>query len=426
MAAASLRIYSLLGETAPIEVDVERLRRTVDKLARGGALTDRELRLCCTGATTPVLDGSDSRSIVDSDDLTARLDRAITTSGERDRVRRRIAFAIAHSALLPHTRPSGVAGANVDRLVHHLLAYVEAAPSGETAIRSPELLKQVRDLFATGSTRQFWPYILAEDASAVEPLRRLRVPDASWLWRQIAIDAITESTSWTDHEFVASIDRSLGAVRGNELVLDKALGIVVKRLATASGRPEHALVRDLAVARWGSPLRPEHHPIWNRWTNDAGRRMVAGWLAREAIVTFFERLGGSGSDPRRARFWGRYAEAVDELWIFVGSQSRLRNSEDVTGLRAALGPTVRTLADDTINAFVLVLGGYSFVEFDTVGHALYIYANDDLPFPLATGVPTTHDMRIQSSATDRITHQGGWEARARDRVGDLTGTWVRF
>lgn len=424
MAAASLRIQALLGGTSPQEVDSDKLARAFGKLVAGGRLSNLDLQLCCAGATTHVTLAEGQLRIVDDASATQRLLDLVMQRSADNRLVRRYAFGMAHALLLPSDRLAGGPRDNAARLASHVVSYAVSADSLAGDSQNAELLVQVRDVFQSGATRQFWPWVLKGDATVLAPVQRLQTPAASWLWRSILIDAITDGASRGDRDFTACIDHSIDALVQHELVLDEGLGQLLTRVAKTTSRAEHERLRDLAVERWGSPIKSERRPYWYRWTNEEARRMVAGWLTRGAIASFFGGLGSAGSDHRRTTFWGRYAELVDDLWIFVGRHSRGVNAEQVKKLRNVLGSSVRALDDDVVNAFVLIMGNYAFVEFDTVGNALYVYHTTDLPFALDRGQPTTFGMKDQAAAVDRITHQGAWENRARERVGNLTGHWV--
>jgi hypothetical protein len=319
----------------------------------------------------------------------------------------------------------GRAAANATRLAEFVLSYARLAQESVRDGRNPELLAELAPIFGgERSTRQFWPFVLDGDVSAVGPLQRLGVPTTSWLWRRIVVDALTECASWRDAEFAARIDRLLAALQEQRLVLDEGLGIILGRLAKIPSADEHIPLRDLAVERWGSPLIPAKRPFWYHHTTEAARRMVAGWMARRLIASFFGSMAGEHADPRRTAFWGRYAEHIDEFWVFLSTESRATGGEALRDMRRALAGSVRSMDDEHTNAFVMMIGQYAFVEFSTTGNALYVYPRDGLPFELARVRPAVTALKERSMTSEYLWHSGRWEERARDKVGNLTGQWV--
>jgi hypothetical protein len=416
MADAAEKVAALLADAAPRPVDLERLVVAIDRLSRSEALRDSDLRLCCAGATTSVSIGEREIRIVDDEELTQRL---VAQASQRRISRgawRRCAFGMTHAVLLPTERPA----ANADRLTAFVTDFVASAAASDR-----ELLGDVIDVLSEGATRRFWPYILDGDRTSITPVLRLGVPPTSWVWRQILQDAIGEWASWTNRStLIACVDSLVAAAVEQPLVTDRALGWILNRLATLRGLDEQARLCELVVERWGSPLVPERRQRWQQCCSEAARRMVAGWLTRRVIASFFGVLAGGDADPRRTEFWSRYADRIDELWLYLNERTRLTASAPLRDLRSVLGRSVRPLADDHTNAFAMMIGGCAFVEFSATGNALYVYDHERLPFRLDRSRLTVPELKERDATLDYLTHQGRWEERAREIVGNLTGQWV--
>jgi hypothetical protein len=287
------------------------------------------------------------------------------------------------------------------------------------------LLSDVQELFADASTRRFWPWVLQGDGSAVAPLRRLGVADSSWVWRQIVLDAIGEWSTWTDKDrLVGHVGTLLSALESHELIVDSGCGAILDRLARERPVDEQGALREIVVQRWGSPLLPENGPKWERWCGEPARRLVSGWLTQRVIATFFGVLAGGQADQRRTTFWSRYADRIDELWVYLCEETRSRGGEPLREMRRVLGRAVLAVDDDNTNVFVMMIGDYAFVEFSTTGNALYVYSRETLPFKLERGRQRVPAFRDRAVSVVRLTHQGGWEDRARTMIGDLTANWV--
>ena len=420
MAEAAEWIAALFADAVPQEIDIERLTKVVRALGRGEELGVSDLRLCCTGATTAVILDRQPFRVVDDDTLTSRLLIQAARHKSSPRVWRRCAFGLAHAYLLPDERPDGPARTNLGRLAKYVTDY---ARNGATDTRA--LLVELQDVFAEGSTRRFWPAVLDNNVSVLMPLERLGTPSTSWIWRQIVVDAIDEWATWENRtKTLLHVDAILVALRLQPLLLDRGMGMMLRRLARLRGVPDQPELREETVTRWHSPLVAKNHPTWMRWADDASRRLVVSWLTRRVLESFFGSMAGGSADPRRAAFWRQYANHIDELWVFLGEETRLRRGPELVELRRALGPTVKRMEDPVTNAFVMFIGDCAYVEFSTTGHALYAYERDRLPFRLERAVaPRTSDFRDKARSIDWLTHQGAWEERFRASVGEHTGAW---
>jgi hypothetical protein len=72
----------------------------------------------------------------------------------------------------------------------------------------------------------------------------------------------------------------------------------------------------------------------------------------------------------------------------------------------------------------MMIGDYAFVEFSVTGNALYVYDRERLPFSLTRSWPRVWQLKDKAVVAGYLTHQGGWEDRARTLVGELTGHWA--
>src|SRR3954454_15865192 len=123
MARVADRIAALFDGAVPEPVDPERLAEAVARLTRDDDLTAAEIRLCCAGATTPVVIDATSRAIVDSGALTERLLGLAEAAAGQLRMWRRCAFGLAHALLLPVRPPQDAAAANSRRLWDFVVPY---------------------------------------------------------------------------------------------------------------------------------------------------------------------------------------------------------------------------------------------------------------------------------------------------------------
>lgn len=71
-------------------------------------------------------------------------------------------------------------------------------------------------------------------------------------------------------------------------------------------------------------------------------------------------------------------------------------------------------SDNSINAFIIRIKDYWFVEFSKTGSACYIYDDKNKPFVVKPKLKYKDELKVLSIAKSRIRHQGDWENKARD------------
>jgi hypothetical protein len=425
MAEAASRVEALMSGATPETVDLEVLARAIATLAAGAELSTRELRMAAVGATTPVEVAGRQIRIVDEQSLTSRLLDEIWRRQGEERTFRRCAFGLTHAYYLPEERPDQPAAGNWANLGLFARTYVQRV---RAAGKSEAHVGAIGEVFESldGSTHQFWPYVLEREVSAVAALHRLGAAETSWVWRQMVRDSISDCREWSDEVFLSRLEAMMAALTGHEVILDEGLGLLLQRYASVANAPEHEALRDLCVKRWKSPLIEANRQTWLRFAGAEGLRLAAGWLGRSVIRAFFEAVSTRHSDERRTRFWARYAESIEEFWVYLSEEVTFQRPPAIQELRSLLGnERVRRVDHEHTSVFMMVMGEYAFVEFSDVGNALYIYERESLPFTLRGPGLKLPSFRDRQRATARLTHQGGWEPRARNLISDLTGVWIR-
>lgn len=423
MRAVSSSVAELLDARAPETVDVARLTRAVRRLQDNEHLPYAEVVICCLGAGVQVeIDGA-VLTIIDNTTLTMLLTNALALFAEDSRRTPRLAFAVTHALTSLTEEPVGPRRANLLELAAFA---VEASrvPSGEQrSRRSVEQLAAVEPLLRSLSVGPYLPYVTNLDDGAVSPLIRLGVPPASWVWKAVVTGGLRTASLDGDGQYLRRTSEYVELAQRHPSALDAALGLILNRLAKARSTPDQPKLRELVVARWGDPRQRAAIPDWERWAAPEARRLVASWMTRLVIDGFFESLSGPGGDPARAAFWGRYAMAIDELWVYTSVDARRSRGPVVAELRANLGGNVQRMRHPTANAFAMRIGEYVFLEFSEKGNALFIYRANAIPFDLNESDLRPADMRDQDLASGRIVHGGHWQDKATDGIGTRTGVW---
>lgn len=420
MARAAAEVEAMLGGAAPQRVDEQRIAAAIERLTDGERLSFGDLVACTVGATVPVPLAGVPVRIVDSTPLTLMLRDQLGRFEGDPRRGRRLAFAVAHAVLSPASPPVGTAKENLVRLGTFLPALL-GEHDGET-MRSLHLLREIEPTVTELSLDAYVGYVTSDD-DAMLPLIRAGAPSASWVWPEVVQRGLRTAAAQTDEVYSRQVDRYLEVVQRHEHAVDLGLGLMLERMARSARRPEHTGVRQLATGRWGDPRPRQNHPGWTTWTTEAARKMVVAWSTRRIIERFFRSLAGIDGDGARADFWDRYAESIDDLWIYTSEDTRRNRRDVVVELRKVLEGNVHPMKHSTVNAFAMQIGGHVFVEFSEIGNALYVYRRESLPFDVNESYLRPTDLRDVQLADIRLTHQGHWQERAVDLVGSRTGVW---
>ncbi|MDR3089163.1 MAG: hypothetical protein LBU39_05025 [Desulfobulbaceae bacterium] len=255
--------------------------------------------------------------------------------------------------------------------------------------------------------------------SVLKPLReQLQVSALSWFYRQLVLGQIQVAVDKPDNEFVALLPKMLDLLlETNKLLRDRGFIQLLQRYAQIPSAPLHQELRDKAVAWWGNPWLPSTATRWGGVTKEA-REMVADWLKREFIESFFQKLAQDGvGDTRRAKFWLDYVKSMGDIRfaLAAGWRDKARNDRDLrtllekmTGLTPGLTATNREAS-----AFIMNLGRLVLVEFGQSGNAMYAYSSGYEPFdvkePLSLGVNADNSLKNKTRNVFKFLHNDGLE-----------------
>lgn len=281
---------------------------------------------------------------------------------------------------------------------------------------------------ATGNTQLFGenpcePYVdalLRGDNSAIDHLcDQLGIAHTSWFLRELILAQVHGATKLGNAQFVGLMPRLLDLLRGNEVLRDRGMVLVLDRYAKVPGQQLNQGLRDSSVLWWGNPWLPSNETRWGGVAEPA-RSMVSDWLKLEFIETFFTKLAEDGmGDRRRMDFWKRYVKSIDSIQFALGSFARTSRERDFVMLRKKMAGLICELdASGANNAFVMTMGKLIVVEFSGMGNALYGYdAQSHIPFdttkPLRLGVDLPNSLKHKKERILWLSHQDGihgWDA----------------
>jgi hypothetical protein len=276
-----------------------------------------------------------------------------------------------------------------------------------------------RQLFAESPCEPYVAALLSGDSSAIDHLcEQLGIAHTSWFLRELVLAQVHGATKLGNAQFVALMPRLVELLRGNEILRDRGMVMVLDRYVKVPGQHLNQGLRDSAVLWWGNPWLPSNETRWGGVTETA-RTMVADWLKLEFIETFFTKLAEDGlGDPRRMDFWKRYVKSIDNIQFALGSFARMSRERDFVLLRKKMAGLICELdASGANNAFLMTMGNLIVVEFSGMGNALYGYdARKSIPYdttaPLKLRVDAPNSLK-QSQHIIKMSHQDGihgWEA----------------
>lgn len=167
----------------------------------------------------------------------------------------------------------------------------------------------------------------------------------------------------------------------SELLMRRAIALLVSRYTRCVSKPEHPALRDAAVAIIGNPWLKR--TAWDAWVkrassqpDDEAREMINGWLKRRLITDFFAVLSEDGQvDQRRLKYWLRFETVIEDIWLVLGPDAMWNNSEPYKELRKRSVGRLQRLENagpSNNNAFIMRIGDWLIVEFGVTGNALRV------------------------------------------------------
>lgn len=179
--------------------------------------------------------------------------------------------------------------------------------------------------------------------------------------------------------------------------------MLVGRYARCAVRPEHAALRDAAVAAIGNPWLKRS--AWDAAVksddgqpDNAAREMVKGWFTRRLIADFFS-ASDDPADQRRQHYWSRFEPVIEDIWLALGADAYGSSAAQNTELRARATGRLLRLENQGLsnsNALILKVGSLLVVEFSGVEHACYIYQAAAQPFSLAAAAINLQQLKVKA------------------------------
>lgn len=354
----------------------------------GELLGFREIKYICFGISSEY--GMPRSRVIEQEGLFSKLLAHVEALAEEPRKFRR-----CYQGLLKgYLRYPGLQTANPvgrknwlalrDFLARHCPSLKRHKPLVEWA----QALYEHRNLLADNPCQPYGKALLAGDASAVEELKnRLGIDDDTWVMKELILAQVYAAAALKpDEEFVPHVTRLVQLLENHPLLVTKGLSALIQRYAQCQERPEHPLLREVALREWKSPWLEANKALWHAHIGEQATEMMSLWLKKRSIQDFFELLQADGqADRQRMEFWLKYAEAMDEIWLALGQHSLYNNQRDYIRIRRQMEGRCMALEGGNYNqdnAFLVKIGGYVFIEFGKQNNACHVFHAHNLPFKL--------------------------------------------
>lgn len=287
-------------------------------------------------------------------------------------------------------------------LGRRLSSWLPVLEGNEFAQRWINTLRDHKNLLENDPCRRYGIALLRGDSEEYDVVcERLDLNEETWIPKMAVLGQMEMAANLADVEFKQKLNHLLALLCRYQIIKDQGLAALLTRYAKCvTHPPEHKGLFEMSVSLWGTPWMERNRAGWDARVKEPVRVMVTGWMKRRAIKDFFELLSGDGTtDPRRLKFWLRYADSIDDMGMAfaLGRYAWKSNITDYVQFRRDNQGRCMKLegAASGNNAFLMKIGDYIFVEFGENGNALYIYESNNMQISFAA-------QRIELSAIKQI------------------------
>jgi hypothetical protein len=286
----------------------------------------------------------------------------------------------------------------------------------------PRVLSDHSNLLTDRPCDRYGVMMLSGEAGVLDRLRDdLRIPQESWFWRETVLARVRAACDVPKGRFAELLSELLQMVEKYPLLINEALKLLLTRYYTEDPSTPHEDLRDFATAHWGTPNIFAQSQKWAQ-VDPAIKEMVLSWIVRADLQDFFEVLQEDRTaDRRRFAFWLRYHRQISYVRIALGADAYHSTHPDFVDLRRNKKERIckYTAPQSKINAIIMKIGAYFFVEFSHTGNAAYGYGETQFPANASAGHMHESDLKWRARATFWQSHNGTWEEKFADRLADL-------
>ena len=211
-----------------------------------------------------------------------------------------------------------------------------------------------------------------------------------------------------DREIVADVV-DFAIEHKNDKVNRDIFSKLIEQLGIEAPEDLRQPVQSYALQKWQDPRITGGDVHW-RGISDGARQIFTRWITKEDLRFFFDVVAKACNDPKfayRKAFWLAYLEHISFCWPMLRKNAEYLFRHDPQDLQYYLDrrPAELKGGNKDQHAFIIQMGGYTFVEFSTAG-ACYVYPNAGLPFEVGDSEYHMGDLRFQQRAVRRVIHNG--------------------
>lgn len=334
------------------------------------------------------------------------------------------------------TTEAGMAGfTKLRRLLNRTWPSIDKQSGQLTVPDWVRILREESQLLSDSPVEKYARDYLAGNTDHIKALtENLGIPANSWFWQELVLGAVKHATQGNDEQFRSQILMLIELVKPVPVYRDKAIAEILNRYYKCSSRTVHPELRDFVIhaSVWKNP-KLKAAGIATAWNQvpEAVWRMVMGWVNERNLRDFFDILAARRhADHGRLKFWSRYMNQISWTRLVFGSETIWQKNHNA-GIKALLESEEGTYAtlqgapDKELDAFLMQIGEYIFVEFSKTGNGAYAYRASDLAFNLHadTYAGSTSDLKCgyyrNGRGVAKIIHTPGWEERTAIELGKL-------
>ena len=368
--------------------------------------TYRSIKYVCFGISTPY--GGSTSALVIEDNLLFPflLEEVVRLEDEPRKFRR------CYQGLLKgYLRYSG----NDEKKLGHknwlalrgfLDRYLLSLKKQKPLIEWVQSLYKHRNLLTQTPCKPYAKALLEGNTSIVDELRnKLGIDDDTWVMNELVLAHITAATELNDTEYISQVTPLVELLKKHSGLITDGLILILKRYVSCKEHTEHHILCDTLIYEWKSPWLEAHKSLWHGLVGVQATQMVRLWLTKQHIKDFFELLQSGGqADKQRMEFWLGYAEAIDDFWLALGTNSFYNQGVDFKRIRMQMEGHCMRLSDsnqNNDNAFLMKIGGFVYIEFGKPGNACHIFSADNLPFTVGQSTVSGTGSGLKKYASNR-------------------------
>lgn len=255
----------------------------------------------------------------------------------------------------------------------------------------------------------------------------IAIPNQSWFWHELTLALVEHATkNKSDDVFKGSIKKLIEYLKEYSGFKDQAIELILERYSSCKETSALVILRDYVIDPdvWKNPkLRDSGIATkWNR-VDDKVWRMVLAWVTKEHLRLFFEVLSGRhGAQKDRFQFWSQYINQISYTKLVFGSTTQMQRSknQEIAKLFREEQDIYAVLVASNVDldAFIMQIGSYTFVEFSMNGNAAFIYNNSELPFKMIARKlnDKTYGDGLKCAQINKIIHNGDWQFHTKNKL----------